>query len=173
MYIPIILGTARVNRQSKKVADFVLSQFRQRNIQSEIVDVRDYQLTATDGNGKSKLAKKFASKIVPSSAVVIVTPEYNHGYPGELKLLLDLLYEEYFGKPVAFCGVSSGPVGGARAVEQLRLVTIELHMIPIRDAIYFPNIKDLFDPDHRIKDSSFFKKIDFLIRQIEKAVNHL
>lgn len=171
MYIPIILGTSRVGRQSEKVAQFVFEQFKSKNINTEIVDVRDYQLTATDGSGESGLAKKLASKITPSSAIVIVTPEYNHGYPGELKLMLDLLYEEYFGKSIGFCGVSKSGFGGVRAVEQLRLVAVELHMVPIRDAVYFSNVEKLFDSQNQIVDQSYADKtstfIDSLITSLK------
>lgn len=57
-----------------------------------------------------------------ADGLVIVSPEYNHGYPGEMKLMLDQLYKEYNRKPVGICGVSSGALGGARMVEQLRLI---------------------------------------------------
>ena len=170
MYIPIILGTARIGRQSEKVANFVLQQLEIKKIDTEIIDVRDYQLSATDGSGESELAKIFASKINKSSAIIIVTPEYNHGYPGELKLMLDLLYEEYFGKPIGFCAVSKSSMGGVRAVEQLRLVSIELHMIPIRDAVYFSNIEKLFDSQSQITDSSYVNRVSKFIDSLNSCI---
>jgi NAD(P)H-dependent FMN reductase len=170
MYIPVILGTARKGRQSEKVANFVFKQLTSNSIEAEIIDVRDFCLTTTDGSGDSELAKKFASKITKSSAIIIVSPEYNHGYPGELKIVLDLLYKEYFGKPVAFCGVSSGNFGGVRAVEQLRLVSIEFHMIPIRDAVYFSDVEKLFDKDGTIKDSSYISKTSLLIKSLQSLI---
>ncbi len=67
-------------------------------------------------------------------AFVVLTPEYNHGYPGSLKNALDNIYTPWNYKPVAF--VSYGfSASGARAIEQLRLVAIELRMIPIRDEL--------------------------------------
>ena len=171
MYIPIILGTARVGRQSEKVANFVFEQLKTNNIDTEILDVRDYSLTATDGSGESDLAKKLASKITQSSAIIIVSPEYNHGYPGELKLMLDLLYEEYFDKPVGFCGVSKSPMGGVRVVEQLRLVAIELRMVPIRDAVYFSNVEQLFDSQNQIQDKSYTKKVSLLLDKLSHAIS--
>lgn len=170
MYLPVILGTARIGRQSEKVARFVFDQLKSKNIDTEILDVRDYRLPATDGSGQSDLAQKLAKKITKSSAIIIVTPEYNHGYPGELKMMLDLLYKEYFGKPVAFCGVSRGEMGGVRAVEQLRLVAIELHLIPVRHAVYFSNVEQLFDKYNQVKDKSFLKKVSLLINQIETMI---
>ncbi len=163
MYIPIILGTARKGRQSEKAANFVFEQLKNKNIDTEILDVRNYRLPATDGTGESDLAKNFSSKIVKSSAIIIVSPEYNHGYPGELKMMLDLLYEEYFDKPIGFCGVSKSSIGGVRAIEQLRLVAIELHMVPIRDAVYFSNIEKLFNSQGQIIDQSYIDRISSFI----------
>jgi NAD(P)H-dependent FMN reductase len=56
--------------------------------------------------------------------------EYNHSYPGELKMLLDMLFSQYAHKPVGICGVSSGAWGGTRMVEQLRLVCLAFHLGP-------------------------------------------
>jgi len=170
MYIPIILGTARDGRQSEKVVNFVFEQLKSKNIDTEILDVRDYSITATDGSGESDLAKKFASKIIKSSAIIIISPEYNHGYPGELKIMLDLLYEEYFDKPIGFCGVSKSSLGGVRAVEQLRLVAVGLHMIPIYDAVYFSNIEKLFDNQNQLQDISYISKISNLVDKLKLAI---
>jgi len=166
LYIPIILGTAREGRQSEKVAKFVLSEIKQAGLNSEIIDVRDYRLSATDNTGASAQAKKLAEKINQAGGLIIVTPEYNHGYPGELKMMLDLLYGEYAKKPVAFCGVSAGGLGGARAVEQLRLVSIELHMIVIREAVYFSDVYDLFDDKDNIKDISYKDRIRKMLDEL-------
>jgi NAD(P)H-dependent FMN reductase len=173
MYIPIILGTAREGRESEKVAKFILSETRNAGHETEILDVRDYRIPATDNSRKSATAKKLGSKISKADALIIVSPEYNHGYPGELKMMLDLLYEEYFGKPLGIVGVSSGPLGGARMVEKLRLVAIELHMHNIREAIYFSGVNDLFDEKGEIKGKDAWKKrtkkfLDELLEYSEK-----
>ena len=144
-YIPIILGTAREGRQSEKVANFVLQEVLKAGVESEIIDVRDFRIEATDNMGKLPQAIKFAEKVSRANGLIIVSPEYNHGYPGELKMMLDMLYGQYTHKPIGFCGVSVGPLGGARAVEQLRLVSIEFHMIPVREAVYFAGVMNLFE----------------------------
>ena len=74
-----------------------------------------------------------------ADGLIIVSPEYNHGYPGELKLCLDQLYDQYAKKPVAIIG-ASGKLGGGRMVEQLRQVVIELRMVPMNGAVYFTKI---------------------------------
>jgi len=166
MYIPIILGTGREDRQSEKVADFILKEVEKRGLESEILDVRDYLTEVTDNTGESSQAKELAGKIEKADALIIVSPEYNHGYPGELKMMLDMLYEEYTAKPVGFCGVSAGGLGGARAVEQLRQVAIELHMIPIREALYFSGVQNLFDEEGQIKDDSYSKRVEVFLNEL-------
>ncbi len=170
MYIPIILGTAREGRQSEKVANFMLGEVKKAGHTSEIIDVRDYRIPATDNTEESAVAKKLESKITPADAVVIVSPEYNHSFPGELKMTLDLLWEQYAKKPVGFCGVSSGMIGGARAVEQLRLVSIQLQMIPIFETLYFPKVHYLFDEQGGIKDKSYQKRVENFLKNLVSHV---
>lgn len=157
MYIPVILGTARAGRQSEKVAGFILEEVKAAGYETEMIDVRDYRIEATDKTQTQPQAKKLSPEMDKADAFIIVSPEYNHGYPGELKMMLDLLYGQYAKKPVGFCGVSSGPLGGARMVEQLRQVIVELHMVPIREALYFPFVQDLFDDKGKMKDPGSYK----------------
>jgi len=152
MYVPIILGTARKGRQSEKAAAFVLEEAKAYGFESDLIDVRDYHIQATDDSREIPAAKRLAEKLKKAEALIIVTPEYNHGYPGELKMMLDMLYEEFDGKALGICGVSSGQIGGARCVEQLRQVAITFRMRPAKEAVYFSNVKELFDDSGSIKD---------------------
>ena len=172
MYIPIILGTARKGRQSEKVANYMLKEVTQLGLESEIIDVRDYKVEATDGTGESEQAKKLSEKITKANAVIIVSPEYNHGYPGELKMMLDLLYKEYAHKPVGFCGVSAGTLGGSRVVEQLRQVVVEYHMIPIREAMYFSAVQNLFDEAGNIKDESYHTRAQAFFNELVSYIKN-
>ena len=158
MYIPIILGTAREGRQSEKVANFVCEEAKKAGLETEIIDVRDYRIQATDNTEKLPEAMKLEPKISRADGYIIVSPEYNHGYPGELKMMLDMLFKQFFNKPVGICGVSSGPIGGARMVEQLRQVAIGFHMFPINGVLYFPVVQDLFDSEGKIKDSAYHER---------------
>ncbi len=166
MYIPIILGTARQGRQSEKVAGFMLQEVKKSGLTSEIIDVRDFRIEATDNTGESPQAKGLAGKVAKADGLIIVSPEYNHGYPGELKMMLDMLYEGYFHKPVGFCGVSAGVLGGARMVEQMRQVVIELHMVPIREALYFPTVQNLFDENGAIKDKGYSQRVEAFLNEL-------
>jgi NAD(P)H-dependent FMN reductase len=91
---------------------------------------------ALKGAYTNELGKKWAAKVAEADAYIMVTPEYNHGYPAVLKNAIDWVFYEWQGKPVGF--VSYGTVSGSRAVEQLRQVVIELSMHPIRNAIHVP-----------------------------------
>ena len=169
MNIPIILGTAREGRQSEKAANYMLQQAKEANIDSEIInteflDVRDYRIAAT--GEQTPAAKAFSEKITQADGLIIVSPEYNHGYPGELKMMIDMLYKEYNRKPVGICGVSAGVLGGARVVDKLRLVAIELQMVPIREAVYFPKIQELFDENNNIIDESYKEKVKAFLNEL-------
>lgn len=104
------------------------------------------------------MAKRYREKITRADGLIIVSPEYNHGYPGELKLLLDRAYKEYAHKPVGICGVSSGIMGGGRMVEQLRLIAIDFALVPIKPAIYFRTVETLFQ-NGIITDASYAEQV--------------
>lgn len=157
MYIPVILGTAREGRQSEKVAKFLLAQAKNAGLESEIIDVRDYRIVATDKTITLPQAKAALPKIEAADGFIIVSPEYNHGYPGELKMFLDMFYAQWAKKPVGIAGVSISFMGGGRMVEQLRQVVVELHMHSIREALYFTFVQDLFNEKGDIKDPASFR----------------
>lgn len=153
--ILIIVGTTRQNRFSEKAAAYILQEATKlQGIEPELVDLRDYPLPFFDEptppsmfemakhEYKNEVAKKWTQKIAEADGFIIVTAEYNHGYPAVLKNAMDYLYKEWNRKPVGF--VSYGSALGARAVEQLRQVAVELQMAPIRPAIHIPT--DIFIP---------------------------
>ncbi|MBI3486245.1 NAD(P)H-dependent oxidoreductase [Candidatus Daviesbacteria bacterium] len=145
--IQIIIGTTRPNRFSEKPAHWIFNEAKKRtDIKVELVDLRDYPLpyydealspAALQGKYEKTEVKKWAEKISEADGYIIVTGEYNHGYPAVLKNALDYIYYPWNKKAVGF--VSYGSVNGARSVEQLRQVVIELQMAPIRSSIYLPS----------------------------------
>ena len=105
-------------------------------------------LTAEQGDSAS--SPSLSHRMAAADAFLVVTPEYNHGYPAPLKSLIDSVGKEWHAKPVAF--VSYGGVsGGLRAVEQLRLVFAELHAVTIRDSVSFPAAWEQFDSTGRLR----------------------
>ncbi len=176
--IPIILGTARKGRQSDKVANYVLSKAKEYGFESQLIDVKDFQkdnftVPAWEPQAKDEAWRKIAQS---ADAFIFVLPEYNHGYPGEFKLLLDKLYEEYNHKPVGLCGVSGGRLGGARVVEHIKPVLIELQMLPIYISLNFSNIQALFDEEGNITDNKFedrvtkfFDELNFYAQKLKQT----
>jgi NAD(P)H-dependent FMN reductase len=144
--IQIIIGSTRQNRVSEKPAHYLFEELKKREgIEAELIDLRDWPLpfydepTSPSGNKGiylNPLGKQWANKIGEADGYIIVAPEYNHGYPAVLKNALDWVYPEWNKKPVGF--VSYGSALGARAIEQLRQVVIELKMIPLQSAIHIP-----------------------------------
>lgn len=158
MFVPVILGTAREGRESEKVAKFMVEEAKKAGLETELVDVRDYRLDATDNTGEPGAAKKWKGKLEKADALIIVAPEYNYSYPGELKMMLDMLFKEYKNKPVGICGVSGGPFAGARMMGKLKDLLLCVGMVPIQSALYFGNVADLFDGSGRVKDEAYFRR---------------
>jgi NAD(P)H-dependent FMN reductase len=139
--IPIILGTGRSGRRSKNVADFVLQNLLDLGLKSEILDVKDYHLCFTDNTLSSPQAQKLSQKVKKANALIIVSPEYNETYPGELKIMLDMLSDEYENLPLGVCSVSERQRGGGNVVNQLRSLALTFKMLPARTALLFPKTK--------------------------------
>lgn len=154
--IPLILGTAREGRRSEHVAQYLLERLSDRDdIDIELIDVRHHLHGFTHPAWiEYEETNAWKETALAADGYIIVTPEYNHGYPGELKIFLDGAFEEYFDKPVALAGVSSGRLGGARVVEHIKPVLIELGMTPMGKALYFGNAGDVFDDSGEMTDES-------------------
>ncbi len=148
--IQIIVGTTRQNRFSEKAASYILQEAEKlKEIEVELVDLRDYPLPFYDEpvspsmfemakhEYKNEVAKKWTKKIAEADGFIIIAAEYNHGYSAVLKNALDYVFKEWNRKAVGFVGY--GNAGGARAIEQLREVAIELQLVPIRNAIHIPS----------------------------------
>jgi NAD(P)H-dependent FMN reductase len=143
--IKIIAGSTREGRFSDQAGNWVKANLdKQENIEVEVIDLRDFEMPFFDSPVspaykqepyRHEAVARFTDKIAEADAYIIITPEYNHSTSGVLKNALDWVYGEWTDKPVAF--VAYGSVGGARAVEQLRLIAIELQMAPIREAVHF------------------------------------
>lgn len=141
--ITVILGGNRNGRSGPAVSRWFLERIHAReDMDPDAVDIA--ALGIGDGHG-APLAD-FGRRIEAADGFVVVTPEYNHGYPGPLKSAIDSARREWFAKPVAFVSYG-GMSGGLRAVEQLRGVFSELHTTTIRDTVSFHNAQEVFGPD--------------------------
>ena len=177
--VHVIMGSTREGRYGDKPAHWILDKVKAKEgIEAELIDLRDWPLPffnqpvspsmAKEGY-EYDLAKKWAAKVAEADAYIIVTPEYNHGYPAVLKNALDWVYYQWNKKPVAF--VSYGSVGGARSVEQLRGVVAELQMAGMREAvhiswdIYMATMKESIPPNPELF-KPFDQKANGMIDQL-------
>ena len=107
LFIPVILGTPRQGRQIEYVAKFIVEQLSVRDgVETELIDVRAIAI-ATNDAGESLKDPQFSASMERADGLIIVAPEYNHGYPGLLKHVLDTNLKEYIHKAVGICGGTS------------------------------------------------------------------
>lgn len=163
--IPVLLGTNRKQRNSAFVAKWVFGEMEKRpEIRTQLFDVADFDLPHDDyGQGLKDQFPEWRDAIVQADGLVIVTPEYNHGYPGVLKAVLDLLLREYVHKAVAFAGVSAGPWGGTRVIEAMLPMCRELGLAVTFTDLNFPFVQKTFDAEGKLLDQAFEQRVkDFL-----------
>jgi NAD(P)H-dependent FMN reductase len=166
LFIPIILGTARQGRQSEKVARFIFEETKKRaDVETELIDVCNLPMKLDDA-GEQMKDPKFSATIERCDGLIIVTPEYNHGYPGLLKHALDMNLKEYIHKAVGICGVSAGPFGGARVIEGLLPVMRELGLVTIFEDVNFGKVQEIFDEQGRLLDQSYVKRVDKFLNEL-------
>jgi NAD(P)H-dependent FMN reductase len=144
--IAVILGSTRQKRFGDKPAFWILDELKKRpGVEAELLDLRDFDMPFYDlpaspswlkGEYGTEPVKRWRAKIDQADGFVMVAPEYNHGYSAILKNAIDHVYQEWNHKPLAF--VSYGNVGGARAVEQLRQVAVEVQMALVKTAVHIP-----------------------------------
>jgi NAD(P)H-dependent FMN reductase len=168
LYIPIILGTTREGRESEKVARFIFkSAGRREDIETELFDVRDFRLPQDKyGQAIKDEFPKWRDAIIRADGLIVVTPEYNRGYPGPLKSVLDLLLKEYNHKAAGIVSVSAGAFGGARGVPTLLPVLRELGLVSISFDLNFARVKEVFDEQGSPKDEGYVTRIDKFLDEL-------
>ena len=143
-HIQVILASVRRGRFGEKPAAWLMDRLSARSdLDAELIDLREYPLPIFDQPAApartlrdypDQEIARWGRTIDRADGYIVITPEYNHGYPASLKNALDYVFPELNRKPIAFVGY--GSVGGARAIEQLRLVAVEFEMAPLRHAIH-------------------------------------
>lgn len=160
-YIPVILGSIRRTRESAKVARFVVDLLAKRPcVRTELLDLKHLDLPMMEErlrfrNDAPAAVREFSAHINRADAVVIVTPEYNSGYPGVLKNALDYLKDEYRRKPFGIVTVSSAWSGGLFCLTALRQVILHLGGIPIPAVLPVCKVQESFDNQGNALDQAF------------------
>ncbi len=140
-----ILASVRDGRRGEAFARWIHALAAEREgVLAEVLDLREWALppyarkdtpnVAEKAYAPESLEGRWKTKVESLDAVIVVTPEYNHSFPGQLKNGLDAVYAPWNHKPISFVSYG-GFASGARAAEQLRLVAIELRMAPVRDEV--------------------------------------
>lgn len=147
MHLQVILGSIREGRRSAPVAQWAFEQASKRGgeVTVELIDLKTWNLPMFDlakfplqGDYENPLQQRWAATVARADGYIFVSPEYNHGYTAALKNALDYLYAEWNRKPASF--VSFGNAEGARGIEQLRLVLVELEMAPLPTAVHLRDV---------------------------------
>jgi NAD(P)H-dependent FMN reductase len=165
LLLPVLLGTNRKQRNSVHPAKWLLGEMQKRDeIETRLFDVSEFALPQNDyGQGIKDRFPEWRDTVIEADGLVIVSPEYNHGYPGTLKAVLDLLLKEYIHKAVAFVGVSAGPWGGTRVIEAMVPMVRELGLAVTFSDLNFPKVQKTFDAEGKLLDPAFEKRAsDFL-----------
>ena len=145
--IAVILGSNRNGRTGPAVSRWFVGVARNRaDLDIDVLDVAELPVDERYGHGHGAPMAGFGPRVAAADGYVVVTPEYNHGYPGPLKSAIDSARREWFGKAAGFVSYG-GMSGGLRAIEQLRTVFSELHVATIRDTVSLHNAGSLFGPD--------------------------
>ena len=155
LFLPVILGTTRKGRRSENVARFIFEETKKRaGVETEFIDIGKIPMRLDDA-GEQMKDQAFSNLVRQADGLILVVPEYNHGYPGLLKHALDMNLEEYIHKAVGICGVSAGPFGGTRVIEALLPVMRELGLVTIFNDVNFGNAGKIFGEDGKLLDHRF------------------
>ncbi|MBI2612445.1 NAD(P)H-dependent oxidoreductase [Candidatus Kaiserbacteria bacterium] len=175
--IKIILGSTRPNRFSEYPGRWIFDILKKRgDVDAELLDLRDYEMplfneaqtpSSKKEPYKNEAVARWTAKVAEGDAYIIVSPEYNRGPSGVIKNALDWVSPEWGRKAVAF--VSYGTVGGARAVEALRISAIELQMSPIRLSVNIPEHWNLREADGSLRAGA----LEPYVRSAEAMVDQL
>ena len=164
--IPVILGTTRKGRMSEHAAHFMVGQIKRREgVATELIDISQMALRVDDA-GEGVKEPEYSAKMAQADALVIVTPEYNHSFPGLLKHVLDSCLKEYIHKAAGIVGVSAGPFGGVRAIQDFLPVMRELGLVNIFWDVNFGSVSKVFDESGRLLDQAFVARADKFLNEL-------
>jgi NAD(P)H-dependent FMN reductase len=177
--LSVIIGSTRPGRAGLPIADWFADRARGHGgFEIDVVDLAELNLPMLDEPNHPRLrqythqhTKDWSARVAGSDAIVIVTPEYNHGYSAAVKNAIDYLHHEWHYKPVGFVSYG-GVAAGTRAMQQLKQVVTALRMLPLTDAVNIPFHTQFLDDDGRVQANEVMEQaadvmLDELVRVAE------
>jgi NAD(P)H-dependent FMN reductase len=150
-HIAIISSSVRIERKSHNVALYFKNYLENNNLSTaEILDLKEYKFPIFEDTLKTLIdpaenVLEYAAKIKSADGIIIVTPEYNGGFPASLKNAVDLLYDEWQAKPISISTVSAGIFGGAQALVSLQFILWKIGAYTVTNMFPVPNVSKSFD----------------------------
>jgi NAD(P)H-dependent FMN reductase len=172
LYIPLIVGSTRRERQTIKVARYVVARLRLRgNVETIFLDLLEYNFPIMEErlhrrDDPPPGLREYAEHIARADSLILVSPEYNNGYPGVLKNALDYLLPEYERKPIGIVTVSAGGYGGINCLAQLRLVTLGMGAFPIPENLTVSRVHDSFSDQGTPNDPAYEKRTETFLDEV-------
>jgi NAD(P)H-dependent FMN reductase len=159
--LQVIVGSTRPTRAADKVVPWVVNRAALHEaFETEVIDLRDWQLPMfgehmgsigdpNDPSYSDQIVRQWNRKIAEADAYLVITPEYNHSVPGELKNAIDSVFFSFAfrNKPMAMVGYSGGIGGAIRAIEHLAQIAVEVEAAPLRSTVVLPFVEKAFTPD--------------------------
>jgi NAD(P)H-dependent FMN reductase len=168
LFIPIILGTTRKGRRSEYVAKYLYKRASMHSdIEAKLFDVRDF-VFPRDGYGQDikDVFPEYRDAVINADGFILVAPEYNHSFSGDLKKVIDLMLQDYIHKAVGLCGVSAGGFGGTRVIESLVPVVRELGLVVTFTDLNVSKAKDFIDEKCTLIDPKMGERIDGFLAEL-------
>ncbi len=151
---------------SAHAAQFVFGELQRREkVTSDLIDIGELTV-AIDDAGEGVKDARFSAAMERADAIVIVSPEYNHSFPGLLKHVLDSCLREYIHKAAGVVGVSAGVFGGSRVIEHFQPVLRELGLVSIFWDVNFGNVANLFDATGQLLDEAYVRRTDKFLKEL-------
>jgi NAD(P)H-dependent FMN reductase len=166
--LQVIVGSTRPTRAADRVVPWVVERAQSHGgFDVEVLDLRDWPLPFfqehmgtigdfSDPTYSDPIVRSWNRKIREGDAYLIVTAEYNHSVPGQLKNAIDSVFVSFGfrNKPIGFVGYSGGIAAGTRAVEHLALIAVEAEAVPLRNSVLIPFVTEAFDEDGKPKSGA-------------------
>lgn len=168
--IAILNGSVRMGRKSPAVAEYLVKQLeKEGNLEITYLDLAEYNLPIMHERrgihpNLPPMAEKLGAQLEEADAILVVTPEYNGGYPGVLKNALDYYYDEISKKPVGVVSVSSGQQGGIQAWQALTGLFLKVGSFVAPARLHVAQVAEVFNDEGKVVSDYFTKSANLYLK---------